>query len=160
MTEPKNNDGTSPAGGTDPGRLEKMKERAAERKFSFLYLYNPTQAIGLTYGAKVTLHVFGLDQQRKLTYVGAVDDNMKAADAKTHDLRDALDALLAGKQPPKAETKPVGCVIQYEKKYRNVPRLRSDVRVFGSAHCDGGGFRFASAARCSLNDYIRADGCQ
>ena len=57
-----------------------------------------------------------MDQQRKLAYVGAVDDNMKAADAKTHYLRDALDALLAGKQPPKAETKPVGCAIQYEKK--------------------------------------------
>ena len=56
-----------------------------------------------------------MDQQRKLAYVGAVDDNMKAADAKTHYLRDALDALLASKQP-KAETKPVGCVIQYEKK--------------------------------------------
>jgi len=41
---------------------------------------------------------------------------MKAAAAKTHYLRDALDALLAGKQPPKTETKPVGCVIQYEKK--------------------------------------------
>ena len=72
MTEQRNNDGTSPAGGADLGRLEKMKERAAEKKFSFLYLYNPTQAIGLTYGAKVTLHVFGLDQQRKLAYVGAV----------------------------------------------------------------------------------------
>jgi len=116
MTEPKNNDGTSPAGGADLGRLEKMKDRAAEKKFSFLYLYNPTQAIGLTYGAKVTLHVFGLDQQRKLAYVGAVDDNMKAADAKTHYLRDALDALLAGKQPPKTVTKEFGCSIKWKEK--------------------------------------------
>ena len=53
MTESKNNDGTSLAGGVDPGRLEKMKERAAEKKFSFLYLHNPTQAIGLTYGARL-----------------------------------------------------------------------------------------------------------
>ena len=53
---------------------------------------------------------------RRVAHVGAVDDNMKAAAAKTHYLRDALDALLAGKQPPKTETKPVGCVIQYEKK--------------------------------------------
>ena len=101
--------------GADLGRLEKMKERAAEKKSSFPYLYDPTQAIGLAYGAKVTPHVFVLDRERKLAYVGAVDDNMKATEAKTHYLRDALDALLASKQP-KAETKPVGCVIQYEKK--------------------------------------------
>jgi peroxiredoxin len=97
-------------------KLEKMKERAAEKKFSFPYLYDPSQAIGLAYGAKVTPHVFVLDQQRKIAYVGAVDDNVKATEAKTHYLRDALDALLAGKQPPNTETKPVGCVIQYEKK--------------------------------------------
>ena len=116
MTKQKNNDGTSPAGGDDLGRLEKMRDRAAEKKLSFPYLYDPTQAIGLTYGAKVTPHVFVLDQQRKIAYVGAVDDNMKATEAKTHYLRDALDALLAGKQPPKAETKPVGCGLQFEKK--------------------------------------------
>jgi len=97
-------------------KLEKMKERAAEKKFGFPYLYDPSQAIGLACGAKVTPHVFVLDRERKLAYVGAVDDDMKATEAKTHYLRDALDALLAGKQPPKAETKPVGCVIQYEKK--------------------------------------------
>ena len=116
MTEAKNNDGTSPAGDADLGRLEKMKERAVEKKSGFPYLYDPTRAIGLAYGAKVTPRVFVLNQQRKLAYVGAVEDNMKAADAKTHYLCDALDALLAGKQPPKAETKPVFCVIQYEKK--------------------------------------------
>jgi peroxiredoxin len=97
-------------------KLDKMKERAAEKKFGFPYLYDPTQAIGLAYGAKVTPHAFILDQKRKVVYVGAVDDNMKAAEAKSNYLRDALDALLAGKQPPKAETKPVGCVIQYAKK--------------------------------------------
>lgn len=97
-------------------RLDKMKERAAEKKFPFPYLYDATQAIGLAFGAKVTPHVFVLDKDRNIAYMGAIDDKMNAAEAKSHYLRDALDALLAGKQPSPAETKAVGCAIQYEKK--------------------------------------------
>jgi hypothetical protein len=39
---------------------------------------------------------------------------MKADKAKTHHLRNALDALLAGKKPPKAVTQQFGCGIKYE----------------------------------------------
>ena len=63
-------------------KLDKMKERAAEKKFPFPYLYDATQAIGLAYGAKVTPHVFVLDKDRKIVYVGAIDDKMNAAEAK------------------------------------------------------------------------------
>ena len=90
-----------------------MKERAKEKGFNFPYLHDETQQTGHNYGAQKTPHVFVLDQQRKLAYVGAIDDNMEASEVKSQYLRDALDALLAGKQPPKAETKAVGCGIKY-----------------------------------------------
>ena len=101
-------------------RLDKMKERAGEKKFNFPYLYDPTQKMGRDYGAKVTPHVFILgkatNEGRKVQYIGALDNNMKAEKADKHYVRDALDALLADKEPPLAETKAFGCSIKYEKK--------------------------------------------
>jgi peroxiredoxin len=97
-------------------RLDKMKERAKSKGFNFPYLYDSTQKIGHDYGATTTPHVFVLDQSRKLAYMGGVDDNMKADKAEKHYLRDAIAALLAGKTPPDAETKHLGCTIKYEDK--------------------------------------------
>lgn len=95
-------------------KLDKMKERAEDKKFNFPYLYDATQKIGHDYEAKVTPHVFVLDGSRKLAYVGAVDDKQNAKDVSKHFLRDALDALLDGKAPPVASTKAFGCGIKYE----------------------------------------------
>jgi len=97
-------------------RLDKMKERAKSKGFNFSYLYDPSQKIARDYSATVTPHVFVLDKNRKLAYTGAVDDNMKVGDVKKHFLRDALDALLAGKKPPEAVTKQFGCTIKFEDK--------------------------------------------
>jgi peroxiredoxin len=96
-------------------KLDKMKERAKSKGFNFPYLYDETQKIGRDYGAEVTPHVFVLDGKRKIAYIGAVDDKQNADAVKTHFLRDALDALLAGKEPPQAVTKHFGCGIKYEK---------------------------------------------
>jgi peroxiredoxin len=95
-------------------QLDKMKERAKSKGFNFPYLYDPTQKIARDYAATVTPHVFVLDQNRKLAYMGAVDDNMKPGEVKKHYLRDALDSLLAGKQPAETVTKQFGCTIKYE----------------------------------------------
>jgi peroxiredoxin len=97
-----------------PDRLDEMKKRATQKEFSFPYLYDETQKTGHAYGAKVTPHVFVLDKDRKLAYMGAVDDNQQVKRVKTHYLRDALDALLAGKKPPKEVTQQFGCSIKYE----------------------------------------------
>ena len=102
----------------EPDRLDKMKQRAKDRKFNFPYLYDSSQKLGHDYGATVTPHVFLLDQKRKVVYMGAVDDKMNADQVKKTYLRDALDALLAGKKPPKTVTKQFGCGIKYEKKQR------------------------------------------
>ena len=96
-------------------RLEPMKARAEQKKFNFPYLYDPTQKIGRDYGATVTPHVFVLGKDRKIAYMGAVDDSQRPKQVEEHYLRDALDALLAGKKPPKLVTRQFGCSIKYEK---------------------------------------------
>lgn len=95
-------------------RLEEMKSRAKQKGFNFPYLYDATQKMGHDYDAKVTPHVFLLDQDRNIAYQGAVDDNMKADKVEKHYLRDALEALMAGKKPPVEITKAFGCSIKYE----------------------------------------------
>jgi peroxiredoxin len=97
-----------------PDRLAEMNKRAKQKGFNFPYLYDATQKTGRDYGATVTPHVFVLDRHRKIVYMGAVDDNMAADKVKTPHLRDALDALLAGKKPPQEVTKQFGCSIKYE----------------------------------------------
>jgi peroxiredoxin len=95
-------------------RLDMMKERAKRKGFNFPYLYDATQKLGRDYGATVTPHVFVLDKDRKIAYMGAVDDNVTANKAKKPYCRDALDALLRGEKPPKQVTTQVGCGIKYE----------------------------------------------
>jgi peroxiredoxin len=97
-------------------KLPAMKDRAEEKSFNFPYLYDPTQDIARKYGATVTPHVFLLDAKRKVVYMGAIDDSQKAAKVKKHYLRDAVDAVLAGRTPAPAKTKQFGCGIKYEKK--------------------------------------------
>lgn len=99
----------------DADALPAMKQRAADRRFNFPYLYDPTQATARAYGASVTPEVFVVDAAGKIAYQGAIDDNFDSvARVKHHYLRDALDALLAGRQPETRETKAKGCGIQYD----------------------------------------------
>jgi thiol-disulfide isomerase/thioredoxin len=97
-------------------RLDKMKERAAEKGFNFPYLYDSTQVSGHDYGARVTPHAFVLNKSRKIVYAGAIDDSQALDGVKARYVRDALDAVLAGRKPPKAETKAFGCGIKYDNK--------------------------------------------
>lgn len=93
--------------------LPSMKARAAERKFGFDYVFDGTQASGRAYGATVTPQVFLLDKERKIAYMGAVDDSMNPSKVRRHYLQDAADAVLAGKVPEVRETLQFGCRIEY-----------------------------------------------
>ena len=92
----------------------KMKERAAEKKFNFPYLYDESQGTALKYGPKVTPHVFLFDSTRTLVYRGRIDDSAKEKSVKNRELADALDALLAGKAIPTAATTAFGCSIKWK----------------------------------------------
>jgi peroxiredoxin len=95
-------------------KLPAMKKRWKEKEWTFTYLYDPSQAIGRAYGAKVTPHWYVLDSQRNVAYIGAFDDNQDAAQATKRYVVDAVDAVLAGKKPATAGTKAFGCGIKYD----------------------------------------------
>ena len=96
-------------------RPEALKERAEEKGFPFPYLADPTQEVARGFRAMVTPHVYVLDGDRKIAYMGAFDDSMDPDKVKHHYARDAVDALLDGRAPEVAETKQFGCGIQYNK---------------------------------------------
>src|SRR4051794_1158245 len=78
--------------------FEEMKIRAKDAGFTFPYLYDgETQQTSLAYGVQATPHCYLFDAQRKLRYVGRIDDQ-EVKPVKSHDLRNAIDALLAGKE--------------------------------------------------------------
>ncbi len=95
-------------------QLPQMKTRASDSGFNFPYLIDPSQKIAKNYGATHTPHVFVLDQQRRIAYMGKIDDHLDESKVTERFLRDAVNALLAGKSPDVAETRQVGCDIEYE----------------------------------------------
>jgi peroxiredoxin len=94
--------------------LEAMKNRSAEHKYSFVYLQDPTQKIGKKYGALWTPSVFLLDSNRRVVYMGSVDDSMYPEKVERQFLKDAIEAVLTGMPVEIGESKPVGCPIEYE----------------------------------------------
>jgi len=92
--------------------LEDMKKHAKERGFDFPYLYDgETQSVTRAYGAMATPHIFIFDQDRILRYVGRIDDSRYGdpSTIKSHDARNAIEALLAGKPVAVASTRAHGC---------------------------------------------------
>lgn len=97
--------------------LPAMKERAAKRKFPFPYLYDPTQEIARKYGAAFTPEFFVLDRNRKVVYMGAMDDKAPPGQPTAKHLEAAVKAATEGKKPDTAETSAAaGCGIRFNKK--------------------------------------------
>ncbi|CAN5431537.1 thioredoxin family protein [soil metagenome] len=96
--------------------LPKMKERAEKKKYNFAYLTDPTQATAKAYGAKWTPEFFVLNKDRKVVYMGAMDDKTKAAEAKENYVELAVAAALNGKAAEKGESPARGCLIRYLQK--------------------------------------------
>src|SRR5687768_5506269 len=100
--------------------FESMKLRAKEKNFAFPYLYDgDTQAAAKAYGCQATPHAFVFDAERKLPYTGRIDDG-EVKQPTSHDLRNALDALLAGKPVPVEKTKVFGCSTKWSYKQDEV----------------------------------------
>ena len=104
-------------GYTDLGdSFEDMKIRAKDHQFAYPYLYDgETQATAKAYGVLATPHVFIFDADRKLRYAGRFDDSEVKA-VKSHDAKNAVDALLAGKSVPVATTRVFGCSTKWADK--------------------------------------------
>ncbi len=97
-------------------QLPAMKAKAKEKGFPFPYLHDPSQQIAKSYGANYTPEFFVLDAERKVAYLGAMDDRDPPAQPGKMYLEDAVQALLSGKKPTVMETNPRGCKIRYTTK--------------------------------------------
>ena len=94
--------------------FDKMVIRAKEMRFNFVYLRDENQSVAKAYDAACTPEFYVFDAERKLRYHGRVDDNYQEAKAvKSHDLRDALDDLIADRSVRKPETPAMGCSIKW-----------------------------------------------
>jgi len=97
-----------------PGdNFEAMRERARTHTYPYPYLQDLPQTTARAYGAERTPEVFLFDSARRLAYHGAPDDNADMDKVQQHYLRDAIEAVLAGRPVPKAETPPIGCTIKW-----------------------------------------------
>ncbi len=110
-------------GYTDLGdSFEETKIRAKMRGFEFPYLYDgDTQVTSRAYGVMATPHVFIFDQARKLRYVGRIDDS-EVKTVTSHDARNAIEALLAGREVPVAKTRVFGCSTKWSDKREDARR--------------------------------------
>ena len=94
---------------------EHMVTRWREKSFPFHYVRDETQEVAKAYGALRTPHFYVFDEDRKLRYTGRFDDKPRnPGQQTTHELRDAVDAVLAGQKPPVEVTNPIGCNVKWK----------------------------------------------
>ena len=95
---------------------EKMKEYAANLKYTFPYLFDETQEVAKVYDAACTPDFYIFDKDLQCVYRGQLDDsrpgNGKPVTGK--DMRQALDALLAGEEVSKEQLPSIGCNIKWK----------------------------------------------
>lgn len=95
--------------------FESMKRFAGEHELNFPYLHDGDQSVARAYRTFRTPEVLVFDRERRLRYHGRIDDNAKQPElATTFELRDALDALLAGDAVDEPETYAVGCTVKWK----------------------------------------------
>jgi peroxiredoxin len=94
--------------------MEAMRARVQGGEFDGVpYLRDESQEVAHAYDAETTPDVFVLDAAGLLRYRGAPDADYEDASQRADFLRDALDAILDGRDPVLAQTPPVGCSIKW-----------------------------------------------
>ena len=93
--------------------FESMQKLSNKKKYPFAYLFDEGQKVYPKFGATRTPHVFILDKNKVVKYIGAIDDNAKdEAAVQIRYVEDAISALESGKDPNPNTTKAVGCSIK------------------------------------------------
>jgi peroxiredoxin len=98
------------ANATEPA--DAVKAHAAEKHLTFAILKDPGNKLADRLAANATPEAYFLDANGKLLYHGRIDDSREAARVSASDLRNALDAALAGKAIAKPTAKAFGCTIK------------------------------------------------
>jgi peroxiredoxin len=93
-----------------------MQKRSKDLGFTFPYVVDATSEVARSFGASHTPEAYLFDKDGKLVYHGAIDDSKEADQVSKHFLQDAIDAAVAGKTVPVAETKAIGCGIKFHSK--------------------------------------------
>jgi len=98
--------------------LEEMKIRAEYKHLSYPYLYDgETQSVTDAYGPQATPHAFVFDSSRHLRYEGRMDNSYRSEQVTTHEVRDAIDALLAHREVAVKHTGVFGCSTKWKEKH-------------------------------------------
>jgi peroxiredoxin len=101
--------------------VEGMKQRAREKGFPFPYLRDDDQSVAEAFGATHTPEFFvfaaaSSHARPSLRYHGKMDDNYQNPGAvKRRYVREAVDAILGGKDPEEKETHSIGCTIKWKR---------------------------------------------
>jgi peroxiredoxin len=97
--------------------LEADKLTADRHAHPTAVLLDPAGDLGKLYGARVTPHMYVIDASGMLVYMGAIDDRPTADHASVKGarsyVREALDAVAAGRPVAVASTRPYGCTVKY-----------------------------------------------
>jgi peroxiredoxin len=94
--------------------LAEMQAHAKARGLLVPYVVDDTSGVARAFGASVTPEAFLFDKSGQLAYHGTVDDNHQdPGKVQKRYLKDALDAVAAGKAPALQETKSLGCGIKF-----------------------------------------------
>lgn len=93
-----------------------MLKQVAEERNLPVVLHDKNQRVASLYAVQATPHIFLVDEEGIVRYQGAFDDvTFRQKTPSQQYLRDALDAILAGRQPDPAQTPPYGCaIVRYE----------------------------------------------
>jgi len=117
-------------GYTDLGdSLEEMKIRARDRQFNYPYLLGggKYESVAKAYGPRATPHAFIFDSERKLQYVGRIDDSEREKFLRVRDVRVALDAMLEGKEVAVKENRVFGCSVKWSSKGEDIKKYWDNI---------------------------------
>ena len=97
-------------------RPEKLAEMSKELGFTFPYLFDGSQDVARAFDAQCTPDFFLYDAEGRLVYRGQLDDSRPGNEIPVtgRDLRDALDALIAGRALSSEQRPSIGCNIKWK----------------------------------------------
>lgn len=95
-----------------------MKEKAEEKGFKFAYLFDESQKIAKDFGAKYTPEFFVLDGERRVAYMGSLDDSPDGKKVTKRYVETAIESVLGGGKPEVTETVAIGCRVRFERQRR------------------------------------------
>jgi peroxiredoxin len=101
--------------GVSPGdSFDNMVTYAKKKGYEHPYLADETQDVTRAFGATNTPHVYILSKERKVLYIGAIDNSTDEQSVSKKYVESAMDEILGGKAITTPKTKAVGCTVKWK----------------------------------------------